>query len=111
MLLLVVQLPQGTAVLLRRLEFPLDSAVKRSSSVNILQRVWPEETSEVLIRPESEVVGVAKWRISVDSCKPYAQCERGKVISTGVHNYVLYIRLCGQKKLNRTLVIDSYFSD
>ena len=59
--LLVVQLPQGTVFLLSS---PLDSAVKRcSSEVSVSSRaacyrVWPEETSEVLIR--SEVVGVAK---------------------------------------------------
>ena len=35
----------------------IDSAVKRCSS-EVYSPVWPEETSEVLIR--SEVVGVAK---------------------------------------------------
>ena len=57
--LLVVQLPQGTAFLLSS---PLDSAVKHCSSEVLSReawyRVWPKETSEVLI--QSEVVGVAK---------------------------------------------------
>ena len=38
---------------------------------------------------------------------PHTQCERGKVIGVGAHIICLYV--CGQKKLNRTLAIDSSF--
>ena len=37
--LLVFQLPQGTAVLFRRHEFPTDSAVKRCSSEILIRRM------------------------------------------------------------------------
>ena len=35
---------------------------------------------------------------------PHAQCERGKVISCGVHIYIIYV--CGRKKK-----FESYFRD
>ena len=38
---------------------------------------------------------------------PHAQRERGKVIGIGVHIYKMFIYVRGQKKLNRTLAIDS----
>ena len=38
---------------------------------------------------------------------PHAQCERGKLIGVGVHIYMYMF--VDQKKLNRTLAIDSTF--
>ena len=41
---------------------------------------------------------------------PTRACEPGKVIGVGVHIAIyLYMCVCGLKKLNRTLVIDSPF--
>ena len=39
---------------------------------------------------------------------PHAQCERGKVIGRGVHIVYIYMSVV-EKKLNRTLEIDSPF--
>ena len=40
---------------------------------------------------------------------PHAQRERGKVIGVGVHIYIYVCMFVDQKKLNRTLVIESTF--